>query len=138
MLNLKLKNMKLSLLRDEFELNDSEIVQALVNLSSRNPEKMVKGHTFFSNMILNMTIDMLSIRHQVFEDPEKIIADVPDKNEMLLDMIEAAVQNLQANSFVDIDCTALSKQDFDNKSDQEAAEIIVANADRVNLFLIIG
>lgn len=134
MLNLKPKNMKLSLLRDEFQLNDSEIIEALVNLSSRNPEKMVKGHTFFSNMILNMTIDMFSIRHTVLKDPE----NMPDKNDLLLNMIEAAVDNLQANSFVDIDCTALSKEDFDGKNDQEAAEIIVANANRVNLFLIIG
>lgn len=130
--------MKLSLLRDEFQLNDSEIVQALVNLSSRNPERMVKGHTFFSNMILNMTIDIFSVRQEVLVNPEKPVVNTQDKNEVLLDSIDSVVRNIQANSFVDIDCTALSKEDFDGKNDYESAEIIVKNADRVNLFLIVG
>lgn len=130
--------MKLSLLRDEFQLNDAEIVQALVNLSSRNPERMVKGHTFFSNMILNMTIDTFSVRQEVLVNPEKPISNTQEKNEVLLDVIDSAVSNIQANSFVDIDCTSLSKEDFTGKNDHECAEIIVANADRVNLFLIIG
>lgn len=122
MLNLKLNNMKLSVLRSEFQLNDEEIIQALVNLSSRNPEKMVKGHNFFAKMILNITADVFPICQKS-----------PDIND-----IESTLTNIQENSFIDIDCTALSKEDFEGKNDQESAEIIVNNADRVNLYLIVG
>lgn len=110
-----------------------DVIESLCNLSSRNPEKMVTGHSFFATRMLNT----------IFPTPEDLVESVGLENAIgILNTAEGLsdtlVRYLVSNSFVDIDCTKLDKNLFEGKSDREAAEIIDEFANKVELYLIIG
>lgn len=123
LLNLKFKNMKLSLLMQVFGLSDSEIKDLLLDYSSKNLDRRNRAAQHLTRYILSSFMD------DCFPSGEDA------------DLIRNSVFSpFYQNSFVDIDASRLNKADIEalGNDDEAVIDYLIANGSKVEIFVIVG
>ncbi|MEM0167971.1 MAG: hypothetical protein QW515_05010 [Thermoplasmatales archaeon] len=115
--------MKLSLLKQVFNLYDSEIKDLLLDYSSKNLDRRNRAAQDLTKYVLSSFLD------DCFPSDGSA------------DLVQGSVfSSFFQNSFVDIDASRLNKADIDalGNDDEAVIDYLIANGSKVEIFVIAG
>lgn len=115
--------MKLSLLKQVFNLYDSEIKDLLLDYSSKNLDRRNRAAQDLTKYVLSSFLD------DCFPSDGSA------------DLVQGSVfSSFFQNSFVDIDASRLNKADIDalGNDDEAVIDYLIANGSKVEIFIIAG